>query len=694
MKEFKAESKKLLDLVVNSIYTNREIFLRELVSNASDAIDKRRFAALTDSSLDCEFAIDIAVDKVNRTLSVTDNGVGMSESELDDNLGVIAASGTEAFKKQSQADKSAGELIGMFGVGFYSAFMVAEKVTVTSRKIGEEQAYCWTSDGINGFDTAKSERADYGTTVTLTLKPDGEDDDYTQFLDEQYLRTLIKRYSDYIRYPIRLKMPTRSAGDDSGAIVEKFELTTLNSMTPVWKKLPSELGENELDEFYMHSFHDYTEPLFNVSSHVEGAVEYRALLFVPQSVPYDYYTKDFKRGLALYCNGVLIMEKCEELLPEYLGFVRGIVDTPDLALNISRETLQNDRRMRAIANGLEKKLLSELSRILKTARDKYEKFFDAFAKSIKYGAYNNYGADKDKLKDLLMYYSDAQKKNVTLKEYTENLKPDDAILYACGASVDKIAMTPQLEGVRSKSRDVLYFVDPVDEFIARMLESYDGHKFQNIGAVQDDGAKVQADADLLERISLTLKGRAAVAATDKLKSYPVCLASKGEISLEMERVMEAMGGAIKAERVLQVNFAHPAVTALKALADDAFADAVTVLYNEALLAEGCKTELDFLPALNRVLSKIGGTAQSLTTVESDSKSVRATPSEKLATKSVKSAKPETTATPKTEKAAAKPAAKSGAKAGEKTDKAVKSSAAAKATGEPASKQDKKEDENA
>lgn len=598
MKEFKAESKKLLDLVVNSIYTNREIFLRELISNASDALDKRRFAALTDSALDAEFHIDITADEGARTLTISDNGIGMTEEELENNLGVIAASGTEAFKKE-RGETDAEQLIGQFGVGFYSAFMVADKVTVVSRKAGSSAAYEWKSNGTDGFDIEKSERGEAGTTVTLYIKQDGNED-YSQYLKVGTIKSLVKKYSDYIKYPIRMEVP--KAPTENGD-VSVSELTTLNSMTPVWKKSKSELDDKELDEFYKRTYHDYRDPLFTVSSRVEGAVAYTALLFVPSEPSYDYYTKDYKRGLQLYCNGVLVMDKCAELIPEYLGFIRGVVDTPDLALNISRETLQQDRRVRAIANGLEKKILSEFEKLLKNDREKYEKIFGAFSKALKFGAYDNFGANKDKLKDLLMYHSDAQNKLVTFKEYVEKQGDKAPVLYACGETVEKISMLPQLEGARGAGKDVLYFTEPVDEFIARLLSDYDGHKFENIASGDDKAAKVSdGHKQLIDKIADKLKGKASVCATDKLKSYPVCLAAKGDVSLEMERVMDAMGGGIKAERVLQVNLDHPVIAALEKADDGRFSDMVTVLYNEALIAEGYKTEPEFLTAVNRLLA--------------------------------------------------------------------------------------------
>ncbi len=647
MKEFKAESKKLLDLVVNSIYTNREIFLRELISNASDAIDKRKFMSLTDASLDAEFSIDIKPDAASRTLTVSDNGVGMSAEELENNLGVIAASGTEAFKRERAASDAAksgtdGELIGQFGVGFYSAFMVADKVTVISRKVGETAAHKWESDGAVGFEITDAERDSAGTTVILNIKPDG-DEKYSQYLDSQYIRSLVKKYSDYIRYPIRAELPKKNDGD-----VEVSELTVLNSMTPVWKKQKSELAENELTDFYLHTFHDYREPIMNIHASVEGAVEYTALLFVPSEPSFDYYTKDYKRGLELYCNGVLIMDKCAELIPEYLGFVRGVVDTPDLNLNISREMLQHDRRLRTIANGLEKKILSELGKLLRNDREKYDKLFASFSKALKFGAYENFGENKDKLKDLLLYYSDAEKKHITFKEYVEKLGEDkDApILYACGETVDKISMLPQLEASRDNKRDVLYFTEAVDEFVARMLENYDGHKFENIASSSDASAAPEAGARkaLLDRIGEKLKGKAAVCPTDKLKSYPVCLAAKGEVSLEMERVMNAMGGGIKAERVLQINLDHPIISALDGVDGEKFDDTVTVLYNEALLAEGYRTEPEFLPALNRLLSNANtvNVASNAKASKAPSAKAKATDSTKAAksTKTVKSANTE------------------------------------------------------
>lgn len=598
MKEFKAQSKKLLDLVVNSIYVNREIFLRELISNASDALDKRRFMALTDSALEAEFAIELKADKLSRTLTVSDNGVGMNEKDMEENLGVIAASGTELFKKEM--GKTDEALIGQFGVGFYSAFMVADNVTVISKKVGEPAAYKWSSNGVDGYDITPAERETVGTDIIITLKADGEDN-YSEFLEEYTLKKLVKKYSDYIRYPIRMTVEKTVEG---GAKAE--ELQTLNSMTPVWKKNKSDLGENELDEFYMHTFRDYRAPIMNISTRVEGAVDYTALLFVPSEPAYDYYTKDYKRGLSLYCNGVLIMDMCADLVPEYLGFVRGVVDTPDLALNISRETLQRDRRLITIAANLEKKILSEFERLIKSDREKYEKIFAQFGKAIKFGAYDNFGANKDKLKDLLLYYSDKNKKSITLKEYVEGLKDKEPILYACGETAEKISMLPKLEGARENGKDVLYFTEPVDEFIARMLENYDGHKFENIASGEDNiKTDIGGHEELLKRIEKKLSGKAVVAATDKLKSYPVCLAAKGDVSLEMERIMESMGGGIKAERVLQVNLDHPVIKNMENMDEDTFGDTVTVLYNEALLAEGYKTEPEFLPAINRLL---GGTS--------------------------------------------------------------------------------------
>ncbi|MDE6029041.1 MAG: molecular chaperone HtpG [Clostridiales bacterium] len=597
MKKFKAQSQKLLDLVVNSIYANREIFLREIISNASDALDKRRFMSLTDSSLSADFGIEIKVDKAARTLTVSDNGVGMTDKDLEDNLGVIAASGTEAFKKE-QGVKENAELIGQFGVGFYSAFMVAQKVTVVTKKVGTDKAYKWVSDGVEGFEITEAEKAEAGTEIIISLKPDGDDDKYSDYLESYRLTTLVKKYSDYIRYPIRMMTEMY---DKDGKKAD--EMTILNSMIPVWKKQKADLGEKELDEFYKHAYRDYRDPLHNIMTRVEGAVDYTALLFIPAEPPYDYYTKDYKRGLSLYCNGVLIMDTCAELLPEYLGFVRGVVDTPDLALNISRETLQHDRRLKAIANGLEKKILAELEKLLKNDREKYEKIFTQFGKAIKFGAYNNFGADKDKLKDLLLYYSDKTKKQITYKEYVAELNEKAPVLYACGETIEKISMLPQLEVARDKGDDVLYFVDPVDEFVARMIEEYDGHKFENIASGSAEvKTEKQEHKDLLKRIEAKLNGKATVTATDKLKSYPVCLAAKGDVSLEMERIMQAMGGGVKAERVLQVNMEHPIILGMEKLTEQDFDDTVTVLYNEALIAEGYKTEPEFLTAINRLLA--------------------------------------------------------------------------------------------
>ena len=484
MKSFKTESKRILDLMINSIYTNKEIFLRELVSNASDAIDKLKFISLTDTSVGSDFKISISVDKENRKLIIEDNGIGMTEKDLEKNLGTIAESGTLAFKKEN-AGKSDNELIGQFGVGFYSAFMVADRIEVFTKAYGEQNAFKWESAGVEGYTIEPTEKDGYGTKIVMSLKADTEDYKYSDFLEEYKISSLIKQYSDYIRYPIQMLM-TRSkkkegTPDDKPEYEQVKELETLNSMVPLWKKQKAEVTDENLKEFYKNEFHDFTDPLKGIYAKIEGAVTYDTLLFIPSRAPYDYYSKDYKKGVKLYCNGVMIMDKCEELIPDHFGFIKGIVDSSDLSLNISREILQQDRQVKAIATSLEKKISSELKKMLESDRENYEKMFAEFGLSIKFGVYAGFGMNKDKLKDFLMFYSSKKEKLVTLSEYVKEMQDgQDAIYYACGESYEKIDSLPQIEKAKDKGYEILYFKDGVDEFVAKILMDYEGKKFVSV----------------------------------------------------------------------------------------------------------------------------------------------------------------------------------------------------------------------
>ncbi len=595
-KQFKAESKKLLDLMINSIYTNREIFLRELISNCSDAIDKRHYSSLTDASLATDWAITLSPDAAARTLTIADNGCGMSKEEMEENLGTIAKSGTLAFK---QKESAAENMIGQFGVGFYSSFMVADKVTVISRKAGEESGAKWESTGADGYTLAPCETAEVGTTITLHLKADDEDCAYGEFADEGTLTRLVKKYSDYIRYPIKLNG------------------NTLNSMTPLWRKRKSEVKKEEYDAFYRDKFYDWQPPAQVFSAQVEGNVNYSLLVFVPQKAPFDYYTRDYKKGLALYSGGVLIMENCADLLPDYLGFVKGLIDSADISLNISRELLQKDRQLRAIAVSLEKKLRGELGKWLKNDREGYEKMFAQFGNSLKMGAYDNFGAKKDELKDLLLFSSDSGKLT-TFAEYVARMKEgQDNIYYASGVSADAIKTLPQVEVFLEKGYEILCLKDGVDEFVVKMIESYEGKKFVSVAdkdaaAVTDEQKealqkKTDDLADRLAKMKDILGGKVKeVRLTARLKSAAVCLTSDSDISLEMERILRAMPGSegVSAARVLELNPSHVAVEKLTALDmnGQTFADYTSALYNAALLQENLP--VDDSAALAALLVKL------------------------------------------------------------------------------------------
>ena len=575
-KQFKAESKKLLDMMINSIYTNKEIFIRELISNASDAIDKLYFKSLTDDSVGLakgDFEITVNADKDERTITITDNGIGMTAEELESNLGTIAKSGSLNFKKDNEEAKANDiEVIGQFGVGFYSSFMVAAKVEVVSKAFGADTAYKWVSEGADGYTIEECEKADAGSVITLYLKEDTENDDYSQFLEQYRLSELIKKYSDYIRYPIKMAM-THSVPDEEkeGEYKEEITVDTLNSMIPLWRKNKNEIEAEEYNEFYKNKFMDYENPLSVIHSKTEGQATFDALIYIPSKPPYDFYSKEYEKGLQLYTNGVLIMDKCADLVPDYFSFVKGIVDSADLSLNISREILQQDYQLKIMAKAIDKKIKNELKKMLNNDRENYEKFFDTFGVQLKWGIYANYGAEKDALKDFILFKSSNENKYVSLKEYVENMADgQDTIYYACGESAEKIALLPQTEAVKAKGFDVLYFTDDVDEFAIQMLMEYDGKKFANI--CKDDlnlsteeekkalDEKNEASKDMLEEMKGYLDDEvSAVKFTDSIGSHAVCLSAEGFVSLEMAKVLSQMPGGnqgMKAQLVLEINKDH------------------------------------------------------------------------------------------------------------------------------------------
>lgn len=614
--QFQSESKRILDLMINSIYTHKEIFLRELISNASDAIDKLYFQSLTDPNVGMsrgDFEILITVDKENRTITVSDNGCGMNAEQLKTNLGTIAHSGTLKFKSSQDGKDNDIDLIGQFGIGFYAAFMVSEKVTVRSLAYNENQAYKWESSGSDGYTIEPCEKAGVGTDITLVLKKNTEDENYDEFLDKYRISSLIKKYSDYIRYPIKMEMEkTRlkesSDGDDKEKEYETYlELETLNSMVPLWKRRKSELKEEDYNGFYREKFFDFSDPLLTIHTNAEGLVSYNALLFVPSSPPYNYYTKDFQRGLQLYSSGVLIMENCSDLLPDYFGFVRGLADSQDLSLNISREMLQHDRQLKLIANSLEKKIKNELKKLLTEDREKYTTFFDAFGLAIKYGIYQDFGAKKDFLKDLLVYHSLNEGKYITIQEYVDKMDENQPyIYYISGDDPETISKLPQLEKIREKGYDVLCFTDDVDEFVIQILNEWEGKKLVSVkssdfGISEEEEKKEIEDRekeykDLLDAVKNALGDKVtAVKLSTRLKSHPVCLSAEGEISLEMEKVLNAMpqGGGIKAKQVLELNAHHPVFDKLAELKEsdpEMFEVYSRVLYGQALLIEGVDLE--------------------------------------------------------------------------------------------------------
>lgn len=609
-KEFKAESKRLLDLMINSIYTNKDIFLRELVSNASDAIDKLYYKSLTKKDINIsknDLKIRIDVDKENRKLVISDTGCGMTEEELENNLGTIAKSGSLTFKQENKEQEDVN-IIGQFGVGFYSAFMVSDEIEVLTKPYGSEKAYLWKSSGEDGYTIEEASKDDFGTIITLSIKEDTEDVKYSEYLEEYKIRSIIKKYSDYIRYPIVMKVENRVLKEGSKDEYETVkEDTTLNSMIPIWKKNKNDITEEEYSNFYTDKFYDYEKPMKTIHTSVEGQCTYTSILFIPSHAPYDLYSKEYEKGLQLYSNDVLIMDKCSELLPEYFNFVKGIVESPDLSLNISREILQQDRKLQIIAKSIENKIKKELLDMLENDRENYVKFFNTFGTQLKYGVYNDYGMNKDKIQDLLMFYSSSQKKLITLKEYIESMKEgQEKIYYACGETIAKIDMLPIVERFKDKGFDILYLTEYVDEFAIKTLMQYENKTFANISSdnadIEDKEEKEQTEKlnkdnkDMLDEIKKALDEKVeGVRFTNKLKNHPVCLTTEGDISIEMEKVINAMptDEKIHAKTILEINENHPIAEKMKELYKnnkDEFEKYSKILYSQARLIEGLTIE--------------------------------------------------------------------------------------------------------
>ena len=631
-KQFKAESKRLLDLMINSIYTHKEIFLRELISNASDAVDKLYYKTITEGDTGIsrdDFGIRIEADRENRTLRIIDNGMGMTREELEKNLGTIAKSGSLDFKSEMDK-KDEIDIIGQFGVGFYSAFMVSDKVSVLSRAYGSDEAYMWESSGADGYTITEAEKDSNGTEITLTLKEDTDDENYSEYLDTYKIKSLITKYSDYIRYPIQMmveKHRLKPGCEDKKPEEQEYEtyqeLETLNSMVPLWKKNKSEIKDEDYNEFYKDKFYDFTDPAKVIHTDVEGVVSYTALLFIPGQAPFNYYTKDYEKGLQLYSSGVLIMDKCPDLLPDYFSFVKGLVDSQDLSLNISREMLQHDRQLRAIAQRLEKKIKSELLSMLKTDREKYISFFKNFGLQLKYGLYDSFGANKETLKDLLMFYSSTEKALVTLSEYVSRMKHEQKyIYYASGETVEQIDRLPQTELLKEKGYEILYLTDSIDEFALQVMREFDEKQFKSVSGEdldieeskeEKEAAEKQAEEskDLLEFMKESLDGKVSeVKLSHRLKSHPVCLTSKGGLSIEMEKVLNAMptDEKVQAERVLEINAKHPVLEKLKKEYDtdkDTVKKYAALLYDQARLIEGLPIEdpVEFSNAICELMTK-------------------------------------------------------------------------------------------
>lgn len=612
-KAFKAESKKLMDLMINSIYTNKEIFLREIISNASDAIDKLHYMSLTDKDIKVDtskFNIHITPDKENKTLTISDNGIGMTEEELENNLGTIAKSGSSDFKENNEHKENI-DIIGKFGVGFYSAFMVADKVEVISKKYGTDKASKWISSGIDGYEIEPATKENYGTDIILYLKDDTEDEKYSKYLEEYEISTLIKKYSDYITYPITMyethkHLKPKKDEKDPDEYEEHTELATLNSLIPIWKKDKSKITAEEYNTFYSDKFFDYEEPIAHIHTKAEGTIEYTSLVYIPSHAPFDYYTKEYEKGLQLYSNGVLITDKCSDLLPDYFSFVKGVVDSPDLSLNISRETLQQNRILKTIANSIESKIKKELETMRDEDRAKYEKFYTAFGMQIKYAVYNNYGIDKDKVKDLVMFISSSDKKYTTLKEYVSRMKEDQKdIFYACGESVDKIDLLPQVEAAKEKGYEILYCTEYVDEFALMTLRSYEEKEFKNVCSENANLETEEEKKELEEKnteakemftfMQEAIPDVKAIKFTNKLKNHPVCLSSEGDISVEMEKTMKNMpfDNGVTANKVLEINENHEIAKKIKDLYannKEELKNYTKILYAEARLIEGLSIE--------------------------------------------------------------------------------------------------------
>lgn len=615
--EFKSESKRMLDLMINSIYTHKEIFLREIISNASDALDKLYYKSLSDDNIEFDrekFYIRITPDKDARTLTITDGGIGMSRDELEENLGTIAKSGSLAFKSENEKCDDV-DIIGQFGVGFYSAFMVGKSVTVKSRKFGSDEAYKWYSEGADGYEIEPCGKETAGTEIIIALKDNTDDENYDTYLGEYTIRNLIKKYSDYIKYPIKMMVTKQKLKDvpeeekkkeDYKPEYESYsEDDVLNSMVPLWRKNKSELTDEDYNNFYKEKFFDYENPLKTIHTSADGMLSYTALLFIPAHAPFDYFTKDYKKGLSLYTNGVMIMDKCEDLLPDYFGFVKGLVDSADLSLNISREILQHDRQLKTIAAHLKKKIKSELLNMQKNDRETYDKFYDAFKRPLKFGVYDNYGAEKDFLSDLIMFYSSTEKKQITLAEYVDRMKDgQEFIYYASGETIEQIDKQPRVESVKDMGFEILYLTEDVDEFAVKILSKYKEKEFKSVASAElggeDEKTKAEESAaevtskDLFAAMKDVLGDKVvSVKPTARLKNHPVCITNEGDISLEMEKILGQMpNGGVKAQRVLEINIKHPLFEKLKAAADkpEELKKLTDVVYGCALLAEGMNVE--------------------------------------------------------------------------------------------------------
>ena len=609
-KQFKSESKRMLDLMIHSIYTNRDIFLRELISNSSDAIDKIYYKALTDKSISFNkdnYFINIHIDKENRILKIEDTGIGMTEDDLENNLGVIAQSGSLKFKKENELDDEHG-IIGQFGVGFYSAFLVADKVTVISRALNSGEAYKWESEGADGYTIEKTNKETVGTEIILKVKENNDDENFDKYLDEYNIQSLIKKYSDFIRYPIKMELTKSKPKEGSENEYEEYkEIETINSMVPLWKKNKTQLKDEDYNNFYLEKHYGFDTPLSHLHISVDGAVSYNSILFIPERAPYDFYSKEYEKGLELYSNGVLIMNRCADLLPDYFGFVKGVVDSEDLSLNISREILQHDRQLRLIAKNIKTKIKNELKSMLKNNREKYEKFYNSFGRQLKYGVYSEFGANRDVLEDLLMFYSSKEKKLVTLDEYLERMQENQKyIYYAVGSSIDRMEKLPQTELLLDKGYEILYFKEDVDEFAIKILNSYKEKEFKSVssgdlGIEPEDKKELSEEetketGNILDAMRETLSNRVkAVKASKILKNHPVCLSAEGEVTIEMEKILSAMPNneGVKAEKVLEINTNHDVFKALKNAYEsdkEKFNLYTNLLYNEALLIEGLAIE--------------------------------------------------------------------------------------------------------